>query len=266
MKIFGSFLFTLAATLLLLQCGTGKSAQKPDVVAPAGAKYKLTPFAPSTLYADASIVEMDFERTKLGLRLGEGSTFKLGEQTPDTGTKMCANSTEGQHVHVIVDDKPYDAKYKSSFEYKIPDGEHYLMTFLSRSYHESIKNGKAHKAVKGMFKDNSMVESSEITNPMLFYSRPKGNYVGVAQTQKVMLDFFLLNCQLGSGYLVKADINGESHIINAWQPYYIEGLPMGENKIVLTLYDPQNKIVNNSINPVTRTFTLADDNVPSGPK
>ena len=64
---------------------------------------------------------------------------------------------------------------------------------------------------------------------------------------------------LGANYQVKADINGEEHMIDTWQPYYIEGLPMGENTVTLTLVDGSGQTVDTPLNPVSRTFTLAAD-------
>jgi hypothetical protein len=118
--------------------------------------------------------------------------------------------------------------------------------------------------VKAEVKNNSFAKTAPITEPMLFYSRPKGKYTGKAETDKVMLDFYLLNCDLsGIGYKVKVDVNNEKQfIINRWQPHYLEGLPMGDNKIKLTLIDKDGNPVNSPLNPVERVFTLVDDPAP----
>jgi len=181
------------------------------------------------------------------------------QQTPDAGQKMCANSGKGQHIHLIVDNKPYAAKYVADFDHEVKDGEHYVLAFLSRSYHESIKTATARKAEKVMVENKSIKSSTPIEGPMLFYSRPKGTYKGAADTKKVMLDFYLVNADLGSDYSVEASINGEVHSLNKWQPYYIEGLPMGKNTIKLTLLDKDGKPANVPLNPVTREFTLEAD-------
>lgn len=221
--------------------------------------YTLTPFSESTQFADASINKMTFKNGRFDFSIG-GKSYKLGVQTPDAPQKMCANSAEGQHIHVIVDSNPYDAKYTSSFDYQIPDGEHYVLAFLSRSYHESIKTDKAYRAVKVNVSNNSFTSEEPVTGPMLFYSRPKGTYVGKEQTDKVMLDFFLVNANLGTDYKVKAEINAEQTLIlDQWKPYYIEGLPMGDNKIKLTLIDKDGNPVNVPNNPVERVFTLSAD-------
>ena len=59
---------------------------------------------------------------------------------------------------------------------------------------------------------------------MLFYSRPKAYYIG-ADTQNVMLDFYLVNTILSTkSNRVKATINGNVFMINDWAPFLIQGL------------------------------------------
>lgn len=220
--------------------------------------YTLTPFTPSPSFEDATLTNMNYQSGTFDFTVS-GTTYQLGEQTSDAPQKMCANSAQGQHIHLIVDDLPYAAKYVSSFEHDVTDGEHYILAFLSRSYHESIKTDAAHIVEKVTVSNKAITESSEVTDPMIFYSRPKGTYVGSNDTEKVMLDFYLANLDLGANYRVKAKINGEEHMIDTWQPYYIEGLPMGENTIELTLVDGNGQVVDTPLNPVTRTFTLQAD-------
>jgi hypothetical protein len=221
-------------------------------------KYELSRFEPSTEYQDASITGMTYKSGKFNFTLGQ-SDYQLGVQTPDAEQKMCANSDQGQHIHLIVDNEPYSAQYTSSFDYDIADGDHYLLAFLSRSYHESIKTDLASVIEKITVANKTITSEEEVTEPMLFYSRPKGTYTGKANTDKVMLDFYLANVELGDDYRVKADINGEVHYITNWEPFYIMGLPMGENKITLTLEDTDGNTIDTPLNPVTRTFTLEAD-------
>ena len=231
-------------------------ATEADAAEAAKKMYTLTPFAASTEYADATMESMTFENGNFSFGF---SNYELGIQTPDAGVKMCANSDKGQHIHLIVNTQPYAAKYTAEFPYEVEDGEHYILAFLSRSYHESIKNGKAHTAQKVTISDNSITEETTVTDPMLFYSRPKGNYVGQANTEKVMLDFFLANTTLGDDYQVKVQINDETHMVDTWQPYYIEGLGMGEHLITLTLVDAEGNRVDTPLNPVSRKFSLMPD-------
>jgi len=75
-----------------------------------------------------------------------------------------------------------------------------------------------------------------------------------------MLDFYLVNTSISAaGNYVDATINGETHKITTWQPYYIEGLPMGENTIELTLRNSEGIVVDAPLNPVRRVFTLSAD-------
>lgn len=220
-------------------------------------KYKLTPFSSSQEYNSAAITNMAYSNGQFNFTLNE-SSYQLGQQTPDAPQKMCANSAKGQHIHLIIDNEPYLAKYTSDFDHDVSDGDHFLLSFLSRSYHESIKSDNAYSAVKATIKDNSLKNMSDIEDPMVFYSRPKGTYVG-ADTKKVMLDYYLINEARNSEFKVKANINGEVQTLDKWQPYYIEGLPMGENTIELTLIDKDGKTVETPLNPVKRTFTLKAD-------
>ncbi len=221
--------------------------------------YTLTPFSESTQYPDAAITSMSFEDNRFSFGI-EGENYQLGAQTPDAPQKMCANSDKGQHIHLIIDNGPYAAKYEAEFPYEVSDGDHYLLAFLSRSYHESIKTNTANVAKKITVTNGAISSEEDITEPMLFYSRPKGSYVGTANTEKVMLDFYLKNVTLGDDYKVKVEINDQQEfMIDTWQPYYIEGLPMGDNKVNLTLVDGEGKVVSTPLNPVERVFTLAAD-------
>lgn len=246
-------LFLVLAVTMLASC---KETKQEDIVKPIPkqTKYTLTPFTKSTEYNDAGIAGMTYSKGVFEFDIS-GQNYQLGQQTPDANNKNCANSGEGQHIHLIIDDQPYAAKYEANFPYDIEDGEHYFLAFLSRSYHESIKTDKARLFFKGDFRDKTLMSTSYITEPMLFYSRPKGTYVG-EDTKNVMLDFYLANTHLGNDRQVRATINGEVHILDNWQPYYINGLEMGENTIELALINKSGNLISAPLNPVTRTFTL----------
>ena len=188
------------------------------------------------------------------------ANFALTECTEDPNTHQMANSQEGQHIHFIMDNLPYVPLYKPQHQMKLKKGtEHYLMSFLSRSYHESIKEKDAF--VLNHFKitqDGKYEELATPKTPMLFYSRPKGEYAG-KDTQSVLLDFYLLNTQLsGKGNRIKVEINRKSFMLNHWQPYKIEGLPLGENKIKLTLIDASGHPLKGKNTSVERTIMIKD--------
>ncbi len=260
--------FLLLFSLFIVACQNGDSsattsdtsdttteAPKPKT------KYQLTPFTPSPGYEDAKIEQMMYLDDAWAFNIG-GSSYQLGAQTPDAPQKMCANSEKGQHIHLILNNEPYKAKYTSTFnDVVLEAGEYHLLAFLSRSYHESIKTKEAHKAQKITIESNMMKKAESINFPMIFYSRPKGTYIGKKNTDKVMLDFYIVETTLGpNGNKVKVNINGEEdHLLDKWQPYYIEGLPMGKNTITLTLVDNNGEVVNAPYNPVVREFELKAD-------
>lgn len=262
MKIFNFLLLFIMLTIVGCKDKVQDSASPEDQTETNTNKYTLTPFSKSTEYSDAQLQQMTYSDGVFSFNV-QGTGYELGAQTPDKDSKMCANSGKGQHIHLIIDNEPYAAKYESSFTYDVADGEHYLLAFLSRSYHESIKDPKAAIYAKIDVKDKKLTAIDGITESMIMYSRPKGTYVGKSETDKVMLDFYPINAPLGNGYTLEAKINDEKHIIDKWQPYYIEGLPMGDNTVELTLIGPNGNVINSPYNPVKRTFTLKSDEIPS---
>jgi len=190
--------------------------------------------------------------------------YKLTEQTPDAANKQCNNSDKGQHIHFIMDNGPYAALYAPKQQITLANNtEHYLMCFLSRSYHESIKSKGA--AVVYHFKideKGNLKKLDDPKEPMLFYSRPKGDYVG-KDTANLLLDFYVWNATLGSDYKVKAEIANESNgqkkeeLISTWQPMFIQNLGTGKAHVTLTLVDKDGKTVNSPMAQVTRNFQLA---------
>jgi hypothetical protein len=252
------------SSLIIISCKSDKSTsdtaapEKEELTISTAKKYTLTPFSPSKSFEDAEIESMSYSAGSFEFGVPDGD-YVLGAQTDDADDKMCANSGKGQHIHLIIDNAPYAAKYTNKFDYEVKDGEHHLLAFLSRSYHESIKSEKTHVARKVTVKDNGFTEVAPIEEPMLFYSRPKGTYSGAKETNKVMLDFYPINADIGTTHKIIAIINGEEHEITNWQPYYITGLPLGENKVSLALVDMDGNKISAPHNPVTRTFTLRGD-------
>lgn len=187
----------------------------------------------------------------------EVANYELGAQTEDAETRGIANSGKGQHIHYIVNNGPYAAHYMSDVPDELEAGNYVVLAFLSRSYHESVKSAGAY-FIENITVGDVEAEEADLTTPHLFYSRPKGTYKG-ADTEKVMLDFYLLNAELSAdGNKVKATINGNEFMVEEWAPYYIEGLPMGENTIKLELIDAAGNPIEGPFNAVERTITLSE--------
>jgi hypothetical protein len=180
--------------------------------------------------------------------------YELGKRTPGDSAKGIAFSNEGQHVHVIVDDKPYMANYKNGQPFNVgilAPGPHTLRAFPSYSWHESIKSPGAF-ATKTFYigsgpKDNKLATANNLQGPLLTYSRPKGSYkVG----QPILLDFYVTNAKLASdGYKVAVWVDGKQvTTIDTWQPYYIKGLNAGKHTVHLQLLDASGNAVSGSYN------------------
>lgn len=176
--------------------------------------------------------------------------YELGMQTLKDFDYQLANSAKGQHIHFIVNNGPYSAHYENIFSKKLNDSSNVILAFLSRSYHESVKN-------KNAFVLTQVGEKNiDLNNEFLFYSRPKGTYKGV-DTEKLLLDFYLINSEISAnGNKVRATIQDKEFIIEEWAPYYIEGLPKGEIKIKLELIDASGNLIDSPFNPSNRTVIL----------
>ena len=237
---------------------------KTDSVAVEEVKIAVAKLENSPAYADAALVlenpagaeiasagEIDF-----GFNV---ANYELGAQTEGPNAQMLANSGKGQHIHFILNNQPYSAHYEPAFTKEIPDGVHHLVAFLSRSYHESVKNDNSVVVRKLMVGDNPTDSIGlDMGAPTLIYSRPKGTYAG-KDAESVLLDFFVLNTTLAEdGNKVKATINGEEFMITEWAPHVMTGLPMGEVTIKLELIDAEGKPIPGPFNTVTRTVTLTD--------
>ena len=185
--------------------------------------------------------------------------YELGAQTGGPNASLLANSGKGQHIHFILNNQPYSAHYEPAFAKEIPNGVHHLVAFLSRSYHESVKNDNS-VVVKKLEIGPNAVDSVglDMEAPTLIYSRPKGTYSG-DDTKNLLLDFFVLNTTLSEdGNKVKATINGEEFMISEWAPHVVKGLPMGEVTVQLELLDASGNLIPGPFNSVTRTVQLTE--------
>src|SRR6266851_4440042 len=157
---------------------------------------------------------------------------------------------KGNHIHVILDNQPYEAYYELGQPFELRNvmaGKHTLRVFPSRPWHESYKNDGAFQivsfTVKGggdaakptttntgqtMANNNSsaaskptregkdMASSSagalEPAKPLLTYSRPKGEYKG-EDANPIMIDFWLTGAKLkgdGGDYRVRYIVDDDN--------------------------------------------------------
>ena len=266
-------LFLIPCSVMIFSCGnsTVKNDAKTDsdttkvdtVAAPA---ITVTPITDSPEFPGATLKLESVNSEKVGTDSAkihfkyDVLDYKLSDMTAHQNSEHMANSKDGQHIHFILDNQPYTALYKPENTITLPlNSEHYLLSFLSRSYHESIKTPEASKLIKFKVDPDGKVVSEDVPQtPALFYSRPKGEYKG-DDTKTVLLDFFIANTTLSpTGNKVIADINGSKFTIDKWVPYEIKGLPMGESTIILSLVDKDGNALTGDNVTIERKITLSE--------
>ncbi|MBS0604349.1 MAG: hypothetical protein JSS60_04835 [Verrucomicrobia bacterium] len=201
----------------------------------------------------------------------------LGVDTEQPRKKEIWNDTEGQSLHIFIDNQPYFAinealidalddvqdyfDQTADFEipFKLQPGMHVIRTFPVRSYNESIKSDKAFAASVFYYQEKKDNPQVDLTKPYITYNEPQGEYdYDRKNLQPILLDFYITNCELSKdGYKVRLTIDNENlRTLTSWQPYYIYGLKKGMHRIRLELLDPQNNPVPGLFNDVTRTIVI----------
>lgn len=182
---------------------------------------------------------------------------------------------KGQHIHVILDNEPYEADYTPNLPFKpeggkfdnLKDGTHTLRAFPSREWHESIKqeDGSSFAFITFHVNKESPGVKIDKSKPLLTYSRPKGEYKWKEDPRGVMLDFYVTNAKIGpKDYKIKYSVNGgRENILTKWEPIWFkwEELSPQEYTVDLQLVDANNKPVpfmvgNVDYNHTVRKFTI----------
>ena len=203
---------------------------------------------------------------------------------------------KGNHIHVILDNQPYEAYYElgQSFELRnVVAGKHTLRVFPSRPWHESYKNAGAFQMVRFTVKGGGDAAKPTTTNngqtmannnagasparegkdfpasnggdvnpskPLLTYSRPKGEYKG-ADTDPIMIDFWLSGAKLkgdGGEYRVRYIVDDDHpKFIDKWEPIWLSGWLGGKHTVRLELLDKNSRPVENGgYNTTSREITV----------
>ncbi len=194
----------------------------------------------------------------------------------------------GNHIHVILDNQPYEAYYEigQPFELRnVTEGKHTLRVFASRPWHESYKNdgsfqmveftvkgggdaakptttntGQTVAATEGKDMPASQAGAIDKAKPLLTYSRPKGEYKA-ADADPVMIDFWLTNAKLqgdGGDYRVRYSVDGGApQFVDKWEPLWLKGWTAGKHTIKLELVDKSDAVVDNGgYNATSREITI----------
>jgi hypothetical protein len=199
---------------------------------------------------------------------------------------------KGNHIHVILDNQPYEAYYELNqpFELRnVTEGKHTLRVFASRPWHESYKNDGNFQMVEFTVKGGGDASKPTITKdgqtmasptparegkdmakssggnvdpakPLLTYSRPKGEYKG-EDSDPIMIDFWLSNAKLqsdGGQYRVRYSIDGgDAKFLDKWEPIWLSGWITGKHSVKLELVDKDgNPVDNGGYNSTTRDINV----------
>ncbi len=263
----------LAVSLLAVSCGdntkteetqqqtTEASTAQPDIMLAEVTDIQEFPDARLGLGNVSAVPSGDSVKLSFTFNV---KNYELKSQTTDNTSRLCNNSEQGQHIHFILDNNPYVALYEPRHEVTVAkNSEHYVMAFLSRSYHLSLKN----KGVALLYRfrtdeKGKLQKLEDPKTPMIFYSRPKGDYLG-KDTENVLLDFYIWNAQLGNDYTIKADISSSgkdtSFILSEWKPYFLKNLRMGKNTVKLLMLDKDGKKIDGTHTEVSRDIRLSQD-------
>ena len=171
----------------------------------------------------------------------------------------------GPHLHLILDNQPYKAVYDLNQPLVFTDllpGTHTLRVFASRPWHESFKNDGAYAQTTFHIFTKTQDNNPDPAQPLLTYSRPKGTY----GAEPILLDFYLTNAPLHlvaqenqadeiADWRIRCTINGNSFVLDRWEPVYLQGFKPGKNWVQLEFLDDQGNPVENVFNNTVRVIT-----------
>ncbi len=168
----------------------------------------------------------------------------------------------GPHLHLFLDDQPYQAIYDPERALTLADlapGTHTLRAFAVRPWGESFKNEGAYDQVTFDVFAASPQNNPDDSQALLTYSQPQGSY----GAEPIMLDFYLTNAPLHwvaeadesmSDWRLRCTVNGESFVFDRWQPIYLKGFNPGKNWVKLELIDENGSLIDNALNTGIRVI------------
>ncbi len=292
-----------AVPLLILQgalavaCGGGNDNLPPPPPPPAPMPSTLSAPAPSASAAPAASAEAPPPAPPVQLSQGAASpdpaaptpTVKINAPTKDQvipaakaadfevklDVKNWKTAQGDQHVHLILDAKPYKPIYDTKAPVKLSEltggeplaeGQHVLVAFPSRANHESVKTAGALSVTSFWVgkKGSKSDVAQDVTKPMLVYSRPKGEYKG-DMANHVLVDFQLINDKLAADKdhvhitVTGPGIDGEksADATSFGPPFYLDNLQDGSYDVKLELLGADGKPLPGSWNTTTRKITIA---------
>ncbi len=255
-----------------------------DLIKARGEQDEATPTI--KIVSPAKDAEINGSKVEVKLDLSGDLKGYMPHKDPATG--------KGNHVHVILDNQPYEAYYEMGQPFELRNvvaGKHTLRVFPSRPWHESYKNDGAFQMVTFTVKGGgdaskptttssgqtvaspsatptregkdypaSTAGDVDATKPLLTYSRPKGEYKA-EDADPIMIDFWLTGAKLqgdGGEYRVRYIVDDdEPKVIDKWEPIWLSGWTNGKHTVRLELLDKDGKPVDNGgYNTTSREITV----------
>jgi hypothetical protein len=200
---------------------------------------------------------------------------KAGEFQVKLDVKNWQTAQGSNHVHLILDNKPYKAIYDTKAPVRLnelaqgealAEGLHVLVAFPSRANHESVKTKDALTVVPFWVGKKGDAKNDPTKKPMLVYSRPKGDYNG-EMANHVLVDFQVANVTLAEGKEhVNVTVSGpgiDAPLTNKVEkfgtPLYLDNLQNGKYELKVELVDANNKLIEGPWNSTTRTINVDHD-------
>ena len=129
-----------------------------------------------------------------------------------------------------------------------------MIAFLSKSYHETIKNPISVFSRKFSVLGGKTVKSYPLENSAIAIAAPYGTYKK-DESENILLDFALANTIIAKDsnkILIRIDAKNE-FTVNDWKSYVIKGLEPGYHSVELEL---QNRYGQKLYGPVVSSFEI----------
>jgi hypothetical protein len=183
--------------------------------------------------------------------------YELRVPTPTGDERGLARAPDGQHIHLIVNDRSYQAIYDLDEPVvleDLPAGTHVIRAFPGRDWHESVKSPGVFDQVVIVVGDGDL---DAFVGPNVVYSRPQGVYEG-AQADSILVDFYVDGIELGEdSYQLLFTLNDtQTFRITTWQPYLLVDVPAGEHTLRMELFDAAGQRVETPFIPMERSFEV----------
>ena len=192
----------------------------------------------------------------------QDTTVSVKLQARDFPIYKDADLGFGPHLHLFLDDQPYQAVYDVTAPITFTDlapGTHTLRVLATRPWGESFKNEGAYDQVTFSVFTASPQNDPDDSQLLLTYGQPQDSY----GAEPIMLDFYLKNAPLHivaesedaiSDWRLRCTVNGESFVFDRWQPIYLKGFRPGKNWVKLEVVDENGSLINNAFNTGIRVI------------